>query len=101
MTMKHWGQRYYILFIILVSFWGLTIPAYALFNSLEEMDAFRPPHWEDPIQESLLANIGKTWTGSGWILYAIISAQENEFLKLCSILALAPLPIEKRLTLRC
>jgi hypothetical protein len=101
MTVKYWGRKYHILFIILISFWGLTVPTYTLFYSLEEMDVFHPPHWEDPVEESLLANFEKTWTASGWIFCAIISPQENEFLILFSVLALAPIPIEKTPTLRC
>jgi hypothetical protein len=98
---KGWRQKYQDLFIVLISFGILIFPTYGLFYSLEKMDVFRSPHWENPIQEDLLAVVDKKWAGSEWNFSAIIFPPKNESLKLFSALSLNPLSIEKVLVLRC
>ncbi len=99
--MKHWGQKYHILFIALISSWAIIFPTYGLYYSLEEMDVFRSPHWENLIQEPIGANIDKKWTGSGWILGEPVVSQEKELLNLFKVLGLSPSPPAKMPVLRC
>jgi hypothetical protein len=99
--MKVWRDKYKILFIILISSWVLIFPTYCLFYSLDKIDVFRNPHWENPVQEDLLSDLQKKGIGSGWNFCAIISPQGKESLELFPDLSLNPLSIEKVPVLRC
>ena len=64
--MKDWRNKYQVLFTTLISFWGLTLPTHCIVYSLDRVDVFRSPYWENPVQENLLNNVEKKLTGSGY-----------------------------------
>ena len=99
--MKDWRNKYQVLFITLISFWALIFPTCCLFYSLDGMDVFRSPHWENPVQEDLLTDAPKELIASGGNLLGFISPQGKEFLTLFPDLHLNLLSIEKDLILRC
>ena len=99
--MKDWRNKYQVLFITLISFWVLIFPTYCLFYSLDEVDVFRSPHWENPDQEDLLADVQKELIGSGGNWGCFIFLQGKELLRLFPYLSLNPLSIKKDPVLRC
>ena len=99
--MKDRRKKYEILFMILISFWVIIFPTYCLLYSLDKMDVFRSPHWENPVQEDLLAAVQREFIGSGGNYCAIVSPPGKEFFKLFPDLSLNPLLIEKVPVLRC
>jgi len=102
--MKDWRNKYQVLFITLISFWALIFPTYCLFYSLDEVDMFCSPRWENRDQEDLLADVQdveEELIGSGWNFCTFIFPQKIEFLKLLSDLSLNPLSIERVPVLRC
>ena len=88
-------------YAFLISFWVLISPTYCLFYSLEEMDVFRSPHWENSVQEDLLTDLGKKWFGFGWIICALVLCQGRERFNISSTLFITSLPIQKTSILRC
>ena len=99
--MKDWRNKYQVLFITLISFWVLIFPTYCLFYSLDEVDVFRSPHWENPGQEDLLADVQKELIGSGGNFGGFIFLQGKESLRLFPDLSLNPLSIQRVPVLRC
>ena len=99
--MKDWRHKYQVLFVTLISLWVLIFPACCLFYSLDKMDVFRSPHWENPVQEDLLIDLQKKWMGSGWLFCPVLFLQGKEVLRLFPDLLLNPLSIENILVLRC
>ena len=104
--MKDWRNKYQVLFITLISFWVLIFPTYCLFYSLDEVRVFCRSHWENPLQEELLADVQdaqdteEELIGSGWNFSLLIGPSAIQFLKLLSGLSLNPL-IERVPVLRC
>lgn len=99
--MKYWRRKYQVFLIILISFGILFFPTYALYYSLEGVDVFRNPHWENPDQGGLLGIFQKKWIGLGWISYGIIPLAGKEFIKLPPKLFLNPRSTDKTPVLRC
>ena len=99
--MKVWQHKYQILFIILISFWEIALPTYVLIDSLEEMDVFRSPHWETPVQEDLLTDLGKKWFPFGWIVCALVLCQGRKRFNISSPHFITSLPVQKTSLLRC
>ena len=106
LPMKDWRNKYQIPFITLISFWGLFFPTYCLFYSLDEVRVFCRSHWENPLQEELLADVQdvqdteEELIGSGWNFSLPIGPSAIQFLKLLSGFSLNPL-IERVPILRC
>jgi hypothetical protein len=98
---KGWRHKYHILFVVLISFWILIFPTYSSIYSLEEMDVFRSPHWENPEQEDLLADLDKKWFPFGWIICALVLCPGKETFNIPSILFIPSFPIQKPSILRC
>jgi hypothetical protein len=101
LVMKDWRKKYQIILIILISFWGLAFPTYCLVYSLDKLDVFRSPHWENSLQEDLLADQANKWIGLVWISCSIIFSQGKHFLKYVSSFFLSLLFIENISVLRC
>jgi hypothetical protein len=99
--MKGWQKTYRILFVFAISFWILFFPASGFVSNLEEIDAFRKPHWEGPDQEDLLADLGKKGMGFGWMVCLPFLFQRREMLKLMPNFSMALSPIQRPSTIRC
>ena len=99
--MKDWRRKYQVLFVTLISLWVLISPTYCLFYSLDKIDVFRRLHWEDPVQEDLLADVQQELVGVGWIFCAVIFDQGNEVSNTFPDLSVNPLSTEKVPILRC
>jgi hypothetical protein len=100
-VMKHWPLPCRLFFILAVSCWIVFFPACCLFYSLEEMDVFRKPHLESPIQEGLLANLEKKWLGIAWIICALFLFIGRETFNASPGYLLTLHPIQQTSILRC
>jgi len=76
---KDWRHKYQVLLITPISFWVLFFPTYCLFYSLDGVDAFRSPHWENPVQEDLLIDLQKNGSDQDGIFAPLFSPREMSF----------------------